>query len=531
MRFCWGFAVSAARALPNHGGLTPPALGCRSHVAERCSIFPARRSCYLTTGGLRPPLLVVHAFVHRKSRHFTGTRSRIQTGAAGVSPPWCTETHLQGRYRKRAGDCRRWAGERRRNHGRPTTGGLRPPLLLYMRLCIAKVAISPAHVRACKQERRVSARRGVRKRICNGDTANVRETGAGVPANVVAIAVAQPRGANAPRSCVARMRFCWGFAVCATRALPGHGGSRPQLLVVGRMSLNGGRSIRHTVRVTEPRGLTPPALGCRCVCASRKSPFHRQTFAHSNRSGGREPAVVCGNASARAIPQRCGRPSQVCQRTSLQSRSRNHGGLTPPALGCTCVCALRKSPFRRHTFAPANRSGGREPAVDLGSATVMATPHTRSATDSRAAKERRACMFQVLPSKQGIRRNRYRSHAARLAERSCLAELSCAKLDHPHVRRSAKPPLKLAIGQIGKWSFCGTELENALRRLPRHFVCSGQMVFLRHRVKQASANGKNQSAAKRNSRVCERLAVPRVHPRVNHCLRRTARSGCCRASG
>jgi hypothetical protein len=147
-----------------------------------------------------------------------------------------------------------------------------------------------------------------------------------------------------------------------------------------------------------------------------------------------------------------------------------------------------------------------------------------SPANVRAFKqERQACMFQVLPNKQAIRRNRYRSHATRPAERSCLAELSCAKLDHPHVRRSAEPSSKLAIGQIGKWSFCGTELENALRRLPRLFVCSGQMVFLRHRVKQASANGKNQSAAKRNSRVCERLAVPRVHPRVNHCLRRTAR--------
>jgi hypothetical protein len=36
----------------------------------------------------------------------------------------------------------------------------------------------------------VSARRGVRKRICNGDTAKVRETAASVPANIVAIAVA-----------------------------------------------------------------------------------------------------------------------------------------------------------------------------------------------------------------------------------------------------------------------------------------------------------------------------------------------------
>jgi hypothetical protein len=122
-----------------------------------------------------------------------------------VSPPWCAETRLQGRYRKRAGDCRRWAGGRYCNRGRRGSVGSVPshcavalrihfreprgltpaPLLvvgrmslnggrffqhavrvaqprgayaprswLYMRLCIAKVAISPAHVRACKQERR-----------------------------------------------------------------------------------------------------------------------------------------------------------------------------------------------------------------------------------------------------------------------------------------------------------------------------------------------------------------------------------------
>jgi hypothetical protein len=35
-----------------------------------------------------------------------------------------------------------------------TTGANVPRSWLYMRLCIARVAISPAHVRACKQERR-----------------------------------------------------------------------------------------------------------------------------------------------------------------------------------------------------------------------------------------------------------------------------------------------------------------------------------------------------------------------------------------
>jgi hypothetical protein len=58
-----------------------------------------RRRAYVMDnhGGLTPPLLAVHAFVHRKSRHFTCRDSCIQAGAAGVSPPWCAETHLQGR--------------------------------------------------------------------------------------------------------------------------------------------------------------------------------------------------------------------------------------------------------------------------------------------------------------------------------------------------------------------------------------------------------------------------------------------------
>jgi hypothetical protein len=252
-------------------------------------------------------------------------------------------------------DCPRCADDRRRayvyvvdSHG----WAYAPRSWLYTRLCIAKVAISSTHVRACKQERRASARRGVRKRICKGDTANMRETaaaGLGL-ADVIAIAVA-------------------GEALIVFRATaPWH---------CECASANHG-------------GLTPPALGCTCVCASQKSPFHRQTFAPANRSGGREPAVGGGNAFARAIPHTCRRPSPVCQRTSLQSRSRNHGGLTSSALGCTCVCASQKSPFRRHTFAPANRSDGCQPAVGPADVCVMAIPPTRSAADCRAVKERRA---------------------------------------------------------------------------------------------------------------------------------------------
>jgi hypothetical protein len=141
-------------------------------------------------------------------------------------------------------------------------GAYAPRSWLYMRLCIAKVAISPAHVRACKQERRASARRGFGKCICDGDTTHTfcgrlsrDERAAGVSPPWVAETHLQGRyrkhagdcrrcagerrcnrgrpttGGDASRSCVARMCFCWRFAVSATRALPNHGGLTPPALV------------------------------------------------------------------------------------------------------------------------------------------------------------------------------------------------------------------------------------------------------------------------------------------------------------
>jgi hypothetical protein len=47
---------------------------------------------------------------------------RAFTRAAGVSPPWCAETRLQGRYRKPSEDCRRRVGECHCSHDHPTTG-------------------------------------------------------------------------------------------------------------------------------------------------------------------------------------------------------------------------------------------------------------------------------------------------------------------------------------------------------------------------------------------------------------------------
>jgi hypothetical protein len=126
-------------------------------------------------------------------KRFRHERRSSSSRAASVSPPWISVSRLQRRFRKVARDCRRCAHRRWCSRGSEPTGGLRPPLLiarthivgdarlrfatafcftrganaprswLYMRLCIAKVAISPARVRAFKQERRVSARRAVRE--------------------------------------------------------------------------------------------------------------------------------------------------------------------------------------------------------------------------------------------------------------------------------------------------------------------------------------------------------------------------------
>jgi hypothetical protein len=67
----------------------------------------------------------------------------------------------------------------------------------------------------------VSARRGVRKRICKGDTANVRETVASVPANVIAIAVA------GRASVVFRVTGRWHCECVSAN----HGGLTPPALV------------------------------------------------------------------------------------------------------------------------------------------------------------------------------------------------------------------------------------------------------------------------------------------------------------
>ena len=115
----------------------------RTHSAADCRATKERRPSSRRGSGLVvcSPRCADHALARtvRLPRSAHADRSRVHNrwslhiapsamytrtcaGAAGVSPPWCAKTHLQGRYGKHARDRRRYAGERHCNHGHPTTG-------------------------------------------------------------------------------------------------------------------------------------------------------------------------------------------------------------------------------------------------------------------------------------------------------------------------------------------------------------------------------------------------------------------------
>ena len=88
-----GALVSAQTCLP-HPLRADARCSLRLPVADRCLIFTAR-------GRLHTPRRADarrsrgRAFVHRKNRFFAGKRSRHNTRAGGVSPPWGLLTRMQ----------------------------------------------------------------------------------------------------------------------------------------------------------------------------------------------------------------------------------------------------------------------------------------------------------------------------------------------------------------------------------------------------------------------------------------------------
>jgi hypothetical protein len=178
---------------------------------------------------------------------------------------------------------------------RLTRGAYAPRSWLYMRLCIAKVAISPARVRALKQERRASARRGYRYGTCDGASTNSRQTA---------------DGACAVRRCSSGQAY--------------HG------------------------------GLTPPALVLQCEGVPAKNDFC-DARTHVRRSGGRQPAVGVGKTFTQTKARLFGRPPTVRVPMAVAFASRLTRGANAPR---SCV-AVRTFAGEKTIFAMHERTSTR----------------------------------------------------------------------------------------------------------------------------------------------------------------------------
>ena len=150
------------------------------HSSEDCRRCVGARCCNrgsVTTGGLRPPALVPAKMLSCIAKvAFSPPSERRAPGAAGVSPPCVTLTHLQRRFRNCSADCRpvRWRTP------------LQPRSCNYAEL--TPLALGAACVRWC------------RANVC------------GI---FLAGAVSEPRGAYAPRSWSCRRSPADGIATFA----------------------------------------------------------------------------------------------------------------------------------------------------------------------------------------------------------------------------------------------------------------------------------------------------------------------------
>jgi hypothetical protein len=148
-------------------------------------------------------------------------------------------------------------------------------------------------------------------------------------------------------------------------------------------------------------GLTSAALFSVCVGASLKSFFRRQTFVRQHKSGGRKPPVVCSrNANLTTEIPRIAVADAVCEPTAgsrppllvvgsltagrcstltvQRSVHRATAGSRPPLFFGVRLC-IEKIVFRRQTFAPQHKSGGRKPPVVCSRNANLLTEITRIA--------------------------------------------------------------------------------------------------------------------------------------------------------
>jgi hypothetical protein len=173
------------------------------------------------TGGLRPPRSCCRANVCRRKTIFA-MHERTFTRAAGVSPPWYVSNAITiaDAFVQRPALARRWSETRVATATRwisafrdriPSTshGGLTPPALGSRCTVGEQMAIFAMHERTFTRAAGVSPPWVLGKRTCKSASAKSRETAGSVLTDAGAVAVANRRGAYAPRSCV-RVRMSAG---------------------------------------------------------------------------------------------------------------------------------------------------------------------------------------------------------------------------------------------------------------------------------------------------------------------------------
>jgi hypothetical protein len=251
---------------------------------------------------------------------------------------------LQRRFRKVPGDCWQCAHERQRIRVERRRKGLTlvpaPALRDFQSLCsragLPRGAYAP---RSCVAAERPSAK----KRLLRCTNAHPAKSGGRQPAVGVSIALATALPLSHARPPTVYVRIAVAFALIVAT-----GGLRPPLLVA-RTHILGDARLRFATAFCF-------TLLLRCGRLAAKKRFLRCTNARSPRSSDRQPAV------ARSY-DRCAARSECCSATS--EHTTRSGGREPAVVRETYLQHRYRT--RSGTLVSCgNKSGGRQPAVLFG---------------------------------------------------------------------------------------------------------------------------------------------------------------------
>jgi hypothetical protein len=331
----------------------------RTHRPPTSAIFKVRSHNFQRfpkSGGRQPAVGVRQTQLQHRYRTRSEALDTCGNKSGGRQPAVARETHLQRRFRKVAGDCRRCAHRRWCSRGSEPTGGLRPPLLVARThivgdarlrsataFCLTRGLTPPALVLRCE---RLSAK----KRFLRCTNAHPAKSGGREPAVDVREAYMQERF----RKVAGDRRQCAHERRCSSGSEP-TGGLRPPLLLHSER-LPAKKTIFAMHERTSPRaaGVSPPWAW---VTRLQRGPVSLGAMVVVIKSGANPPGVGIANAGAVSFVF--------------------HGWLTPAAPGCKrgrCCCGA----FRIRGYVTHTTAGLRQPLL-VASADVVAAVRFASA--------------------------------------------------------------------------------------------------------------------------------------------------------